>query len=92
MFKINLSIGGEVKTFKKDFISIATMESVFDVIENMEKVTSYRDTFNLLVEFVLKLFNGEFTEDELKNGIDAIEFVNLSLEFINSVTEGFGKK
>lgn len=49
MFKINLNIGGEVKTFKKDFISIATMESIFDVIENMEKVTSYRDTFNLLV-------------------------------------------
>ena len=92
MFKINLNIGGEVKTFKKDFISIATMESIFDVIENMEKVTRYRETFNLLVEFTLKLFNGEFTEDELKNGIDATEFVTLCFEFIDKVTNGFGKK
>lgn len=89
---INLLINGEEKEYSVKFISIATMEKIFDVIDEMEKQNSHKDIFNILIKFILDIFEGQFTEDELKNGIDAREFISITMGIINNITDAFGGK
>ena len=90
--EITLVIDGEKKTFKLDFLRLGILNELVDIVENIETGDSLLDMINGLKKFVLCLFRGQFTEQELDDGIDYREFVTVASNLVDAVMNNFEKK
>lgn len=90
--EITLVINGEKKTFKLDFLRLGILNELVDIVENIKTGDSLLDMVNGFKKFVLCLFKGQFTEQELDDGIDYREFITVSSNLVDAVMTSFEKK
>lgn len=90
--EITLVIDGEKKTFKLDFLRLGILNELVDIVENIKTGDSLLDMVNGFKKFVLCLFKGQFTEQELDDGIDYREFITVSSNLVDAVMTSFEKK
>ncbi len=90
--EITLVIDGEKKTFKLDFLRLGILNELVDIVENIKTGDSLLDMVNGFKKFVLCLFKGQFTEQELDDGIDYREFITVSSNLVDAAMTSFEKK
>ena len=90
--KITLVIDGEAKTFKLDFLRLGILNELMEIVENMKAGDNLLDMINGLKQFVLCLFKGQFTEEQLNDGIDFREFMTVATNLVDAVMSSFEKK
>ena len=90
--EITLVIDGEKKTFKLDFLRLGILNELMDIVENMKAGDNLLDMINGLKQFVLCLLKGQFTEQQLDDGIDYREFMTVANDLVDAVMNNFEKK
>lgn len=90
--EITLVIDGEKKIFKLDFLRLGILNELMDIVENIKASENILDMVNTMKEFVLCLFKGKFTEEQLNDGIDFREFMTVATNLVDAVMSSFEKK
>lgn len=88
---IVLKINGENKTFETDFISIDTLESVFDLADKSDAL-GYRKMITAYIDLLVKIFNEQFTKEDIRKGIDARALIAETTRLIEQITADFSGK
>jgi len=89
MSNIKLHIGDSQKTFSVPFVKARMLRRAIQLSEEMgdAKKVSLNDV-DAMVDFVVDLFNGQFTADELWDGLSTEEFIPEITRCMNEVTGG----
>lgn len=90
--EITLVIDGETKTFKLDFLRLGILNELMEIVENIKASENILDMVNTMKDFVLCLFKGQFTEEQLNDGIDFREFMTVATNLVDAVMSSFEKK
>ena len=82
------------KRFKSaEWLGADTMDAALDVMEKLEQSDGrkeVKESLNACYEFISDvIFEGQFTAEEYRNGIDAREIAPLTGKFLRSVTQGY---
>ncbi|MEK4228969.1 phage tail assembly chaperone G [Solibacillus sp. FSL H8-0538] len=85
--KIVVRIKGEDKTFINDFVAARIFRNALALNEKMkDQGTNISvDTFDEMVEFVIAVFNHQFTVDDFYDGVEAYKFQDEIMRVFNSV-------
>lgn len=63
---------------------------VLEILDNADDRKSVKDALQVCYEFIADvIFEGQFTAEQYRNGIDAREIATLTGKFIRSITQGY---
>lgn len=97
--EITLKIEGKDRTFTTDFISARMVRRTIEIARelNFENITP--EELDSLMDYIVVLFGGQFTRDELYDGLPSQDLLPTIIGCINEVvgqvaeaTRGEGKK
>jgi hypothetical protein len=88
--EIKLFIEDKEKTFVVPFVKGRMFRRVIEIYKKYNLDNLEPETIDVLVDFIVECFNGQFSRDEFYDGIAADEFINTILSFINKIA-GVGK-
>jgi hypothetical protein len=88
--EIKLFVGTEEKTFVVPFVKGRMFRRVIEIYKKYNLDDLDPETLDVLVDFIVECFNGQFTRDEFYDGIPADELIDTILNFINKIS-GVGK-
>lgn len=80
--EIKLIINGEEQIFRNDFVSAKMLRKSFrltDALGELEKSSSLTiedAAFNQINDFMVELYDNQFTAEEFENGISHKEYMN----------------
>lgn len=87
---ITLKIEDKEKIFSSGFVSTRKLKKALELTKDIDKITQNADVaFNILAEFMLELYNHQFTIDELLDGYPANEFFKKAIEDLQSIVGDF---
>lgn len=89
--KITLRLNGEDKTFVNDFVSARLFRKALELNEKFKEISDLTEQFDLMEEYVVSVFNGQFTADDLIDGLPAGKYSSELMRVFNEVLalEGF---
>lgn len=90
--KVTLVIDNKEKTFTVPFVSGRMLRKTLEmtkVLANMRDIDP--ETLDNLVDYVVELFKGQFTQDEFYDGIEAGLLLKTVKDCLNSVVAGANK-
>ncbi|WP_156203389.1 phage tail assembly chaperone G [Candidatus Syntrophocurvum alkaliphilum] len=88
--QITLLIDGKEKTFVSDFISARMMRRTIEISQSINFEQISVDELDLMVEFLVQLFNKQFTLDDVYDGLPSKELVPTLISCINEVVGEMG--
>lgn len=83
--KITLLVEGKEKTFITDFISARMMRKTIELSQSLNFDQISADELDLMVEYLVQLFNKQFTIDDLYDGLPSRELMPTLVKCINEV-------
>lgn len=87
---ITLKINNEEKIFSSGFVSTRKLKKALALTKDMDKITTNADAaFDILAEFILELYNNQFTIDELLDGYPANEFFKKAISDLEKIVGDF---
>lgn len=87
---IKLLIGDQEKTFFVPFVKGRMFRRVIEIYKKNNLDDLDPETLDVLVDFIVECFNGQFSRDDFYDGIAADQLINTILNFINKIA-GVGK-
>lgn len=89
--KITLRIDGKEKTFINDFVSARVFRKALELNEEFKNKSNLVEQLDALAEFVVTVFDKQFTLDELWDGLPTGKFNTELMRIFNEVLalEGF---
>ena len=88
--KVTIKIEGQNKTFTADFISGRMFRKTIEIQKKLGKSIDV-DVLDDLVNYVVELFNKQFTADEFYDGIDARKLIDTVVDCINGIMNDSGE-
>lgn len=82
---IKLLINGEEKTFKVNFISGKKLRDTMAMSEEMEGKLQTATVLDEMVDYLVALFDKQFTRDEFYNGIESDKMMDTFTECVRGV-------
>jgi hypothetical protein len=89
--QITLFINGEEKTFTVPFVKARMFRRALEITKKYDLNDVNVETLDVLVSYVVELFNNQFTIDDVYDGIPADKLISTILDCINSVVGVAGK-
>jgi hypothetical protein len=89
--KITLFINGEEKTFTVPFVKARMFRRALEITKKYDLNDVDVETLDVLVSYVVELFNNQFTIDDVYDGVPADKLIPTILDCINSVVGVAGK-
>ncbi|AFC28399.1 hypothetical protein PM3016_1474 [Paenibacillus mucilaginosus 3016] len=84
--KLVLRINGKPKTFTVSFVSGRMLRKTLEISKNTNFNNVTLEALDTLVEFVVELFEKQFTVDEFYDGIEADKLLQSVMDCIYQVT------
>ena len=95
---IKLKIKGKDKTFTAGFISARMVRRTIEVSQGVNFENISPDELDKLIDYIVELFGGQFTRDDVYDGLSSKELIPTITSCINEVvgqmsdaTKGEGK-
>lgn len=85
--KLELLINGTIKTFSIGFIPGRLYRKTLEMQKRIGKDVD-AETLDAMVEYVVDLFNKQFTMDDFYDGIDARIIIETIVKCINEIVSG----
>ncbi|ADU95287.1 MULTISPECIES: phage tail assembly chaperone G [Anoxybacillaceae] len=89
--KITLFINGEEKTFTVPFVKARMFRRALEITKKYDLNDVDVETLDVLVSYVVELFNNQFTIDDIYDGVPADKLIPTILDCINKVVGTVGK-
>lgn len=93
--EITLRIDGKDQTFKTDFVSAAILRDAMAINKMLIKLADDEDgtldAFNSLAGFVVKVFDEQFTEEQVWDGIAAHKMEAELVRIYKNILNGTGE-
>jgi hypothetical protein len=89
--QITLFINGEEKTFTVPFVKARMFRRALEITKKHDLNDVDVETLDVLVSYVVELFNNQFTIDDVYDGVPADKLISTILDCINSVVGVAGK-
>ncbi|OJF17783.1 MAG: hypothetical protein A6D91_09930 [Bacillaceae bacterium G1] len=86
--QITLRINGKEKTFTQDFISGRMFRRTLEIAKKFQQFQDGQidvETLDIAVDYVVDLFDGQFTRDEFYDGIEAGRLIKTIVDCVNEV-------
>ncbi|WP_350342345.1 hypothetical protein PRVXT_001573 [Proteinivorax tanatarense] len=83
--KITLKIDGKDKIFTTGFISARMVRKTIEISQGTNFEEMSVDELDKLVGFIVELFGGQFTVDEVYDGLSSNELIPTTLKCIEEV-------
>ncbi|MGF7186643.1 hypothetical protein GGQ84_002767 [Desulfitispora alkaliphila] len=87
---ITLKINGKDKKFTTDFISARMVRRTIEVSKDINFNDMSTDELDKMVGYVAELFGGQFTIDDVYDGLASKELIPTIMNCINEVVGGIG--
>jgi hypothetical protein len=88
--KITLFINGEEKTFTVPFVKARMFRRALEITKKYDLNDVDVETLDVLVSYVVELFNNQFTIDDIYDGVPADKLIPTILDCINKVVGTVG--
>jgi hypothetical protein len=88
--QITLFVNGEEKTFTVPFVKARMLRRALEIIKKYDLNDVDVQTLDVLVSYVVDLFNNQFTVDDIYDGIPADKLISTILDCINTVVGAVG--
>jgi hypothetical protein len=88
--QITLFVNGEEKTFTVPFVKARMFRRALEITKKYDLNDVDVATLDILVSYVVELFNNQFTVDEFYDGIPADKLISTILDCINKVVGAVG--
>jgi hypothetical protein len=89
--KIALLINNEEKTFTVPFVKARMFRRALEINKKYDLDNVDVETLDILVSYVVELFNNQFTIDEFYDGIPADKLISTITDCINKVIDAVGE-
>lgn len=83
--QITLFLNGEEKTFTVPFVKARMFRRALEIYKKYDLNDIDVETLDILVSYVVELFNNQFTIDDVYDGVSSDKFVSTILDCINDV-------
>lgn len=88
--EIKLFIEDKEKAFVVPFVKGRMFRRIIEIYKEYNLDDLDPETIDVLVDFIVECFNGQFSRDEFYDGVAADKMIDTILDFINKVA-GAGK-
>jgi hypothetical protein len=83
---IKLFIDDKEKTFVLPFVKGRMLRRVLEIFKDYDFDHITPETLDVIVDFVVECFGGQFSRDEFYDGIQAEKLMDTLLDFINKIS------
>lgn len=83
--EIKLNIDNKEKTFVSDFISARMLRRTLEVSKKVNFNDMSAEELDVMVDFVVEVFRGKFTRDDVYDGISSKELIPTITRCINEI-------
>jgi hypothetical protein len=90
--EIKLYMDNKEKTFTVPFIKARMFRRVIEINNKHDLNDIDVDTLDILVDFIVEVFQMQFTRDDFYDGVPSDQMMNLVLEYFNKVAGVAGGK
>lgn len=92
MMEIKLILGDKEKTFVAGQPKGRVIREALSVTEKIDMTNIHGEDLDLLIDFVVNVFGGQFTRDDVYDGLYAQDLFKELMRVIGEVTGGTAKK